>query len=82
MLSNETLGGTIEMGMRVRIFCENPDCLHDAPVDIHALAERLGPDHGALAKDLIPLFKCSKCGSKHLSLRTWPADTATMQPWP
>lgn len=35
--------------------------------DLDMLAEKLGRDHGAMAQDLRPRLKCSRCGSKNMS---------------
>jgi hypothetical protein len=37
-------------------------------LDLEALADRLGTDHGSLHDQLVPKLKCSKCGSKNIAL--------------
>lgn len=66
MRSNATLAGMIDGGYSITVFCRH--CDHRAFLDLEALAERLGPDHGALADDLLPKLRCSSCGGKQLGM--------------
>ena len=61
-ISNATFRGMAYFGLSIRAHCV--DCRHSEQLDLKALARRLGPDHGALHKDLVPLLRCRACGSK------------------
>lgn len=60
----DTLGAMIDSGHRIAVYCDRP-----------GLAERLGRDHGAMHDDLAPKLRCSKCGSKAVSIRVHPPTT-------
>ncbi len=64
----ETIQTFIASGATYEAYCQRPTCGHHAPLDMLALRDRLGPDHGALHDDLVPLLKCSKCGGKEIGL--------------
>lgn len=66
MTSNATIAGMISGRYTVTVFCR--DCDHSARLDLEALAERLGPEHGALADTLLPKLRCSACGGKRLGM--------------
>ncbi|MEN5278126.1 hypothetical protein ABE527_14385 [Brucella sp. TWI432] len=63
---NATLGDCLKYGEYITASCL--DCHHNAKLDMHGLADKLGPDHGALFKDIAHLLKCSACGSKRIHL--------------
>jgi len=44
-------------------------CHHNVDLDLEALARRLGPEHEALHKDLVPKLRCRPCGSKNVGIR-------------
>jgi len=52
-------------GFSMHVHCFG-GCHHSAKLDLVALCERLGADHGCLAKDLKPRFHCGKCGSRDI----------------
>jgi hypothetical protein len=64
-----TLGAQADTGTPVTAYCNTRECGHSAELDIPALAEKLGRDHGAMHWDLVPLLRCSKCGGKSIGLR-------------
>jgi len=66
-ISNATFRGMAYFGLSIRAHCV--DCRHSEQLDLKALARRLGPDHGALHKDLVPLLRCRACGSKKVGIR-------------
>lgn len=68
MASGETIQQFLDSGDRYEIWCDNQECRHHAHIDMAALRDRLGPDHGALRDDIIHLFRCSACGGKRLGL--------------
>lgn len=45
-----------------------PHCRRTARLDLGALKERLGPDHGAMHDDLVPKLRCSECGGRNVGL--------------
>lgn len=63
-----TIQDLIDHGTGLSIHCSTYLCHNHAMLDLVALRERLGPDHGAMHDDLVPLFVCSKCGGKKLGL--------------
>ena len=71
-----TIADKIEFGYEMSVYCHGQRdgrwCHHSARIDLVALAERLGPDHSTLAKDLKPYFRCSKCGSKDIGFGVHP----------
>lgn len=64
----------IDLGQGVRATCNQ--CRHAAMLDLSALRQRLGPDHGSLRADLVPLLRCKECRSKDASI-TIVADAPT-----
>ena len=57
----KTIAETIAHNETLRVCCTNTPCRNNADIDLHALAARLGPDHGAMHADLIEHFYCRKC---------------------
>jgi hypothetical protein len=43
-------------------------CNHSQVLDLAKLRDRFGPDASAMANDLIPKLKCTKCGGVDASL--------------
>lgn len=69
----ETIGDLLDGGYSLHAYCERDDCRHSSRLDLDALAARLGRDHGALHRDLVPHLRCSACGEAvRLSLRMAP----------
>lgn len=69
-MDNSTLQGAIDLGMGIRANCR--DCGHNALLDLLALRDKLGPDHGALHKDLAPLLVCKECRGKNIGMTAIP----------
>ncbi len=67
-MRGDTIQTFIESGDKLRVYCHNSSCNHHAELDMLALRDRLGPDHGAMHDDLVPKLKCSKCGGKKVGL--------------
>ena len=67
-----TIGEKIRHGHGVYIYCENPRCLHGAPVDLLAIRERYG-DYFPVA-DFVVRSVCSQCGGRwpNISIRVSP----------
>jgi hypothetical protein len=64
-----TIQSIIDSGDTVTAHCSGPGfCHHSATLDMPALREKLGPDHGAMRDDLVPKLRCTKCGSKRVGL--------------
>jgi hypothetical protein len=63
-----TLGALIDTGHGLSAHCEAKApygiCGHTQQLDLEALAERLGRDHGSMHTDLAHKLRCSKCGTK------------------
>lgn len=66
--SSGTIQGVIDLGHRLTAWCQNPQCGHRADLDMLALRDRFGPDHGAMYNDLVPKLVCSKCGGTQVGL--------------
>lgn len=64
--TNETLGDCLRCGEIITAHCYT--CERYAELNIQALADKLGPAHGAMFNDLAPILKCSACGGKRLQL--------------
>lgn len=64
-ISISTLGDFIDEGMGITAYCDG--CHRGQSLDLERLADRLGREHGALARDLKPKLKCARCGSKNIS---------------
>lgn len=67
-MGKHTIQSLIDEGHTLRAYCHDPRCNRGADLDLQALKARLGPDHGAMHDDLVPLLRCSKCGSKKVGL--------------
>ena len=56
-----TLAETLAARESIYVNCGHPLCGSSTKLDIQALVDRLGPNHGAMHPDLVGLFGCSKC---------------------
>ena len=63
-----TIAELIAEDMTITAYCEAIDCHRNQKVDLQKLVARLGPSAPAMAADLAPKLKCSKCGGKNVSL--------------
>ncbi|WP_376703407.1 hypothetical protein RQ479_29840 [Mesorhizobium sp. ISC25] len=70
-----TVQGLIDERMEIHVYCYNPQCHHNQPLDLGKLKAKLGPKAPAMADDLIPKLKCAKCSGKRVGL-TYTPDTA------
>ncbi|RVD52551.1 MAG: hypothetical protein EOS30_09740 [Mesorhizobium sp.] len=57
----KTLAETLAAREGVHVNCSHPMCGKSTKLDIQALIDRLGPDHGSMHDDLVGLFGCSDC---------------------
>ena len=72
MVTLATIQSLIDAGDAVTAFHMrlSPQCVHSGPLDLHVLAEKLGPDfnipenHAALMRKL----RCTKCGTKGIGM--------------
>lgn len=71
-ISISTIADMIDEGYAISIHCNGTDCHHSATIDLEALAGKIGRDHRALAKDLLPYFRCGRCGSKDMAFNLHP----------
>jgi hypothetical protein len=68
-----TLGGMIDHGYTLHVYCETWGCGEGRKVDLERLAARYGREHGAMHQDLVGLpWKCQKCGGRKVSFRIAP----------
>jgi hypothetical protein len=56
-----TIAEAIAEKFRMFVNCPEPRCYHSVELDLEALANRLGADHGAMHHDLVGLFRCQRC---------------------
>jgi hypothetical protein len=63
-----TIQERIDRGERIWVHCFNPLCDNSKELDLEALKAKLGPDHGTMHDSLVPLLKCSVCGSKNVGI--------------
>ena len=80
MIRIDSLGALIRYRYDLSVHCQVRDCWNRACVDLEALAQRLGRDHGCLARDLKRYFRCSKCGSKEVGFSLSSADSSGIVP--
>jgi len=57
----KTLADTLAAREIVYVNCGLPICCKSTKLDIQALIDRLGPDHGSMYQDLVGVFACSNC---------------------
>ncbi|ESY72791.1 hypothetical protein X743_14880 [Mesorhizobium sp. LNHC252B00] len=60
-MSLKTLVDTLAARENVYVNCGHPMCCKSTRLDIAALIDRLGPDHGSMHQDLVGLFVCADC---------------------
>ena len=70
-----TIQTLIDSHMAVTAHCHNWRCHRHQQLDLALLRDRLGPDAPAMADDLTPKLKCSKCGGKAIGLTYTPSQT-------
>lgn len=83
----DTIGKLMDGSYKLGAHCAAPGCNHHGWLDLEVLAQRLGRGHGSMHVDLVPYLRCSKCGSKNVSLTLHPptqsmygGETAWMVP--
>ncbi|MCD4511506.1 hypothetical protein LQT97_09675 [Brucella pseudogrignonensis] len=64
--TNRTIGECIKYGYKITAYCNG--CHHNVALDLSYLAEKLGSDHGAMHKDLVPKLRCFECRGKNIGL--------------
>lgn len=72
-----TIQSLIDGKMTVTAYCHAVQCGHHQVLDLQKLRDHLGPDAPAMADDLTPKLRCSKCGNKKVGLIYTPDDTKT-----
>lgn len=71
--TTDTIGALIDGGYTLYVFCEATRCSESKAVDLSALADRYGREHGAMHWDLVKLpWKCQVCGGCDVSFRVQP----------
>jgi hypothetical protein len=72
-MGNSTLGGMIDMGFDIMVNCGGRGCDRSKRLDLVAMAEKYGRDHGAMHADLIKLpWRCDLCGCREVSFTVVP----------
>jgi hypothetical protein len=67
-MSGRTIQNVIDSGDTITAYCHAYLCHHNGDLDMLALRDRLGPDHGAMHDDLVPKLRCTKCGSRKVGI--------------
>lgn len=73
-----TVQSLIDGGMKLHAYCHEPTCRHNQTLDLLKLRDKLGPDAEAMADDLLPKLRCSKCGGRKIGLIYSPETKARM----
>ena len=60
-MPEKTLAETLAARESVYVTCGHPVCCKSSQVDVQALIDKLGPEHGAMHQDLVGIFVCSDC---------------------
>ncbi|CAH2395614.1 hypothetical protein MES4922_130045 [Mesorhizobium ventifaucium] len=60
-MPQKTLADTLAARETIYVNCGHPMCGKSTKLDIQALIDRLGRDHGSMHDDLVGLFVCSNC---------------------
>ncbi|MCH4560332.1 hypothetical protein [Mesorhizobium jarvisii] len=68
-MPHKTLADTLAARETVYVNCAHPMCCRSTKLDIPALIDRLGLDHGSMHEDLVRLFGCSACKAAGRDLR-------------
>lgn len=61
MAARDSVQDYIDSGTVVAMYCHNPACGHHGTLDLIALRDKLGPDHGMNFDHIAANFHCSKC---------------------
>ncbi|MER9588558.1 hypothetical protein NKI94_07090 [Mesorhizobium australicum] len=60
-MPQKTLAETLAARETLHVNCSHPMCCKSTKLDVQALIDRLGADHGSMHQDLVDLFGCSDC---------------------
>ncbi|MFD2055542.1 hypothetical protein ACFSQT_21495 [Mesorhizobium calcicola] len=60
-MPEKTLANRLVTTKPVYVNCGHPMCGKSTKLDIAALIDGLGPDHGSMHQDLVGVFGCAKC---------------------
>ena len=60
-MPQKTLADALAARETLYVNCGHPMCGKSTKLDIAALIERLGADHGSMHQDLVGLFGCADC---------------------
>lgn len=71
-MAGRTIQDVIDSGDTIRAYCHAHLCNHSAVLDMIALRDRFGPDHGAMHDDLVPKLRCLRCGGKKVGIISTP----------
>ena len=67
-----TLQSLIDGKMRITAYCQRSECNHHQALDLEKLRDKFGPEMPAMAFDLQPKLRCSKCGGKRIGVTYTP----------
>lgn len=65
----DSIGKLIDGEYMLTAYCSARGCDHQATLDLHVLARRLGRDHSYLHPHLAPKLRCSVCGQRRPEIR-------------
>lgn len=71
-MTGRTLSEAIADRETIWAHCKRFGCQRSRKLDLVALSDRLGPNHGAMAADLVPLLRCTSCGSREVMITVQP----------
>lgn len=60
-MPQKTLADILAARETLHVNCGHPMCCKSTKLDVQALIDRLGADHGLMHQDLVGLFGCSNC---------------------
>lgn len=60
-MPQKTLADTLSARETLYVNCAHPVCCKSTKLDVQALIDRLGADHGSMHQDLVGLFGGSNC---------------------
>ncbi|PZV33365.1 hypothetical protein [Mesorhizobium kowhaii] len=69
-MPQKTLADTLAASESLYVNCGHPMCCKSTKLDVPALIDRLGADHGSMHWDLVGLFGCYE-GIQARSNRDW-----------
>jgi len=73
-MARKTIQDVIDEGETITAYCHAYLCNNKSVLDMLALRDRFGPDHGAMHDDLVPKLRCTKCGGRKVGVICTPGS--------